>query len=76
MVEAETEKSLLGKRTAKDREVDEKPEKKIEESETSDSVYEVKNSLRYVKPYKHEFKAFAKKRWFGVKLIDIFQGEF
>ena len=26
-------------------------------------VYEVRDGLRFVKPYKHEFKTFAKRRW-------------
>jgi hypothetical protein len=32
--------------------------------------------LRYVKPYSHEFKAFAKRRWIGQTLIDVFTSEF
>ena len=36
----------------------------------------MRNSLRFVKPYAHEFKTFAKRRWIDHKLIDIFKLEF
>ena len=39
-------------------------------------MYEIRNNLRFVKPYSHEFKTFAKRRWIDQKLIDVFKVEF
>ena len=35
-----------------------------------------KNGFRWVEPYEYEFKAFAKERWVGKKLIDVCVNEF
>ena len=42
-----------------------KPEADIVEAVVDESCYEVKDGLRFVKPYEHEFVAFVKKRWVG-----------
>lgn len=57
------EKSLLGKRA--------QPEPNEDES-----IYEVKHGLRFVKAYTHEFTTFAKRRWVGKSLLDVFSAEF
>ncbi len=36
----------------------------------------VKNSLRYVDPYEYTFSTFAKGRWVGSALVEVFQREF
>lgn len=38
--------------------------------------YILRDGLRFVKPYDHEFKTFAKRRWIDKKLHDVFQTEF
>ena len=48
----------------------------MEKKEEIDSVYEIRGNLRFVKSYKHDFKTFAKRRWIGEKLIDVFTTEF
>lgn len=40
------------------------------------TIYIVKDSLRFVKPYSHEFTTFAKRRWVGQSLLDVFSREF
>ena len=39
-------------------------------------MYTIRGNLRFVKAYKHEFTTFAKRRWIGLKLIDVFTTEF
>lgn len=39
-------------------------------------MYELRDGLRFVKQYSHEFKTFAKRRWIGQKLLDVFKEEF
>jgi hypothetical protein len=59
----EKTKSILGKRQRSDsHESDKKELPPIEESE---SIYEIKHNLRFVKSYSHEFVTFAKRRWVG-----------
>ena len=71
------EPTILGKRQRKDAEKSrDKQEILSADARKDDSPYEVRNSLRFVKPYTHEFKTFAKKRWIGEKLLDIFNREF
>ena len=66
--------SLLGKRK--------QPEPSKEEESPNDdqvfdaTIYVVKDSLRFVKPYSHEFTTFAKRRWVGQSLLDVFSREF
>ena len=85
MVEAVT----LGKRTHKQveesehkrllqsaRDTTEKDAGEKQDANGDNNIYEVKGQLRYVKPYTHEFKAFAKRRWIGCKLLDVFNKEF
>ena len=50
--------------------------KEEQKEEKTESVYEIKGKLRFVKSYKHDFKTFAKRRWVGEKLIDVFTSEF
>jgi tRNA pseudouridine synthase 9 len=38
--------------------------------------YSIVNGVRYVKPYVHEFKTFAKGRWLGRELIEVLTTEF
>ena len=76
MVEPTT---ILGKRQRKD--VEQSREKQdfaraIKTDDASSPIYEVRNGLRFVKPYVHKFETFAKKRWWGQKLKDIFIKEF
>ena len=78
--------SLLGKRTHKqvveDREqielneIGEAKSKNNGTEEKRQSPYEIRDGLRFVKPYKYEFKTFAKRRWIDKKLLDIFKVEF
>ena len=42
----------------------------------SESIYEIKNGLRIVKPYDHVFNANTKRRWIGQTLISVFSSEF
>ena len=70
----EKTKSILGKRQRSDsHESDQKELPPIEESE---SIYEIKHNLRFVKSYSHEFVTFAKRRWVGQALLDVFSREF
>ncbi len=39
-------------------------------------TYVIKNGLRHVTPYVNEFKTFAKKRWFGKTIWELFSTEF
>ena len=39
-------------------------------------VYAFKNGLRLVETYQHQFIAFAKQRWIGQGLLDIYTKEF
>lgn len=59
--------------------------RKIENSPRSDDVvlsepfcepYEIKNGLRFVKPYSHVFETFVKKRWLGRELLEMMANEF
>ena len=38
-------------------------------------MYEIKGNLRFVKEYTHVFTVFAKKRWLGRKLVEVFTSE-
>jgi hypothetical protein len=40
------------------------------------SMYYFKNGLRMVQTYEHQFFAFAKQRWIGKGLLDIYAKEF
>jgi hypothetical protein len=52
---AECLTTILGKRK--------KPEADVVLAD--ESCYEIKDGLRFVKPYEHEFVAFVKRRWVG-----------
>ncbi|KAI3385908.1 hypothetical protein SNEBB_002827, partial [Seison nebaliae] len=39
-------------------------------------IYVIKRNLRFVIPYYHEWKTYAKERWFGRTLLDIYTNEF
>ena len=67
---AEAEAGAKAKEEAK--EVD----KKVDKANGTESAYEIRGNLRFVKAYKHDFKTFAKRRWIGVKLIEVFTSEF
>ena len=54
-------KPILGKR--------DKPE---EENTKKCELYTFTDGLRFVKPYTHDFTCFAKRRWIGSLLIDIY----
>lgn len=52
-------------------------------SQTSDksepneeSCYIIDGLFRFVKPYNHEFTTFAKRRWVGQSLLEVFSREF
>src|SRR5271156_363616 len=75
--------SLLGKR--KNREPKNKKKnssKNKEESKCGDGnsalkpVYTFKNGLRFVETYNYEYATFAKKRWIGQQLFDVYAKEF
>ena len=72
-------KSVLGKRKHHEA-VKDRDKAQVTETKTSvdknESVYEIRDGLRFVKPYRHEFKTFAKRRWIDQKLIDVFKVEF
>jgi hypothetical protein len=60
MVESSKSECLttaLGKRS--------KPEDDEVETIQDESCYEIKDGLRFVRPYEHEFVAFVKRRWVG-----------
>lgn len=38
--------------------------------------YSFENGLRYVKPYYFEYSTFAKERWYGKPLLDVFKQDF
>ena len=42
----------------------------------NDSEYYIENNLRKVYPYYYTYKAFCKRRWLGLKVIDVFRSEF
>ena len=74
MVESKETTTILGKRTRKVAFGKEK--KPPVEKQKPEAIYEVKDGMRYAIPYDHEFKAFAKRRWVGQSLIEIFCAEF
>ena len=41
-----------------------------------DSIYEIENGLRLVRPYEHKFTAYTKARWLSMSIIDVFSREF
>ena len=55
---------MLGKR--------EKPDNDL----VDDEIYYFKDGLRFVKEYTHEFSCYAKRRWLGCLLIDVYSSEF
>ena len=71
-------KSILGKRKHNEIAKEDDKQKKLSfpTANKEESVYEIRNNLRFVKPYSHEFKTFAKRRWIDQKLIDVFKVEF
>ena len=44
--------------------------------ELAETEYEFRNGLRCVKPYEYEYKVYAKERWVGQTVIDLFVREF
>lgn len=34
-------------------------------------TYIFRHPFRFVKPYSHEYKTFAKKRWLGRKILEV-----
>ena len=54
----------------------EKEKDAAEGEKKNENMYEIKGNLRFVKEYEHVFTCFAKRRWVGVQLIDIFTSEF
>ena len=69
---------ILGKRTHKEVEKDREDQKAAElvAPDAVESQYTLRGGLRFVKPYRHEFKTFAKRRWIDKKLLEVFQVEF
>lgn len=41
-----------------------------------DKCYTINGLFRFVKPYNHEFTTFAKRRWVGQSLLEVFSREF
>lgn len=72
--------TVLGKRTHKKAEEDRENQLVVDgegaAASHNDSKYVLRDGLRFVKPYSHEFKTFAKRRWIDKKLLDVFQTEF
>jgi hypothetical protein len=78
----EQTQTLLGKRE-RPTETNEKPWFKENKNEQTGEMagkpvceYELKNGLRFVKPYNHEFVTFCKRRWIGKPLIEVYSAEF
>jgi hypothetical protein len=71
----ESKASLLGKRKERPAEDGEQPWFKDKEVSAAGS-YELRNGLRFVKPYNHEFVTFCKRRWIGKPLIEVYSSEF
>nr|XP_054748934.1 LOW QUALITY PROTEIN: pseudouridylate synthase RPUSD2-like [Lytechinus pictus] len=46
------------------------------ERQFEDVEYYFENGLRKIKPYVYKFECYAKGRWFGSKLLDVFKKEF
>ena len=44
--------------------------------ELAETEYEFRNGLRCVKPYEYEYKVYAKERWVGQEVLDLFVKEF
>lgn len=67
------EQKELGPKTKKS-----KPMRKrgFDEETLSEATFYVRNGLRYVKPYHFTFSAYAKGRWIGSKIYDMFCREF
>lgn len=65
MVEA-TKTTILGKRTHSQVSKERKKSETITAAAAKvekEPFYEVRDGLRFVRPYRHEFKTFAKRRW-------------
>jgi len=68
------ELSLIGKKRTHE---EAEKERDIKESDKEgESIYEVRDGLRFVKPYEHKFETYSKRRWIGVSLIEVFSSEF
>ena len=89
-LEEDMEKGVGNKRTPQDQDRDEDtPASKLakteegkenptagsQEEETAE-LYFTQEGRRWVTPYFSEFKAWAKQRWYGLSLIDLFTREF
>ena len=48
----------------------------MKKTELALTTYLVKADVRYVVPYKYEYKTFAKGRWIGRKIFDVLSSEF
>lgn len=74
----EAKQSILAKRLkpedSKDYQKDKK--KKEENKATDEPVYIKERGLRFVKQYQCEFLSYAKKRWIGQTIFDIYSKEF
>ncbi|KAK5584217.1 hypothetical protein RB653_005825 [Dictyostelium firmibasis] len=42
----------------------------------SETKFHYKDNLRHIEPYQYTFKVFAKERWFGQSILDMFSQEF
>ena len=58
---------MLGKRPRDAQDID-TPEQ--------NDVYYFEHGLRFVKPYEHHFTCFAKRRWIGQLLVEVYSNEF
>ena len=50
--------------------------KKGEQQQQGEAVYEIRNGVRYVKPYIHEYTTHAKGRWIHRNILDVLSKEF
>jgi RluA family pseudouridine synthase len=53
--------------------------RKIDQARDEDAQpveFEVKNGLRYVKPYYRTLRSFVKERWLGKRILDVCEAEF
>lgn len=47
-----------------------------EKEQKEEAVYEMKNGVRYVKPYIHQYVTYAKGRWIHKNILDVLSKEF
>eukprot|EP00057_Strongylocentrotus_purpuratus_P030480 XP_781802.2 PREDICTED: RNA pseudouridylate synthase domain-containing protein 2 [Strongylocentrotus purpuratus] len=66
----------MPKRKSKNSNHPQKIKKFAHEQQFEGVEYYFENGLRKIKPYVYKFECYAKGRWFGSKLLDVFKKEF